>query len=209
MAAAPRFFAIIPAAGESRRMGQPKLLLPVRGKPLVAHTIEAWLAAGLKPFVIVRQGDAELADVCRACGAAVIQPQVDPPEMKASVLMALEHVANHVDPQAHDAWLLAPADMPELSVEIIRALLSQHEAQVQNSNSGTILVPTLAGKRGHPVLFPWLLANEVATLAADEGINALLERYPFEEISCNHLPHDNPFADVDTPTDYERYRHSQ
>jgi molybdenum cofactor cytidylyltransferase len=45
-----RAFAIIPAAGESRRMGEPKLLLPVNGRPLIAHTISAWLSAGLTPL---------------------------------------------------------------------------------------------------------------------------------------------------------------
>lgn len=46
-----RAFAIVPAAGESRRMGGPaKLLLPLQGVPLIAHTLIAWQAAGPAPL---------------------------------------------------------------------------------------------------------------------------------------------------------------
>jgi len=196
----PRYFAIIPAAGDSRRMGAPKLLLPVQDKPLIAHTIEAWLAAGLTPYVVVKRSDQLLADACLECGANVIQPAIDPPEMKISVQFALEHIAATDRPQQIDAWLLAPADMPRLSPAIIRKLIAIH------SETAAIVVPTLAGKRGHPVLFPWPLAAEVARLGAEEGINALVARHATREIPCDEFSPADTFADVDTPADYERLR---
>jgi molybdenum cofactor cytidylyltransferase len=203
---APRYFAIIPAAGDSRRMGQPKLLLPVQGKPLIAHTIGAWLSAGLTPHVVVKQNDELLADTCRQYGALVIQPEFDPPEMKISVQVALERIERTEQARPGDACLLAPADMPRLSPAIIRKLIATHSEQVNAQTTPAILVPTLAGKRGHPVLFPWSLASDVAHLERNEGINALVARHATREIPCDELLLAEPFADVDTPADYERFK---
>ncbi len=203
--APPRAFAIIPAAGESRRMGSPKLLLPLQGVPLIAHTIAAWQAAGLTPLVVVRPSDTQLADACRAYGAEVLVPNAPPAEMKVSVQLALRHVRERHQPADDFAWLLAPADMPRLSPAIIGRLLTEHQASVFGKQTTEILVPTCAANRGHPVLFPWSLAEQVDLLAADEGVKALLTRNPVREIACDHLLTNGhaAFADVDTRAEYE------
>ena len=64
--AMPRTFALIPAAGHSTRMGQPKLLLPLAGQPLILHTIAAWQQSRVdRIVVVVRPGDEALAEVVR------------------------------------------------------------------------------------------------------------------------------------------------
>ena len=45
--------AILPAAGGSRRMGKPKLLLPLDGGPLVARLVNALLGGGVGEIVLV------------------------------------------------------------------------------------------------------------------------------------------------------------
>src|ERR1043165_1578126 len=58
----PRCFALVPAAGYSVRMGEPKLLLPVAGRPLIEHTLEAWQRSQVDRIVVViRPGDQALA----------------------------------------------------------------------------------------------------------------------------------------------------
>ena len=47
------FVAIIPAAGLSRRMGEPKLLKLFDGEPLIDHVLKAWLASRVNRVVIV------------------------------------------------------------------------------------------------------------------------------------------------------------
>lgn len=204
----PRAFAIIPAAGESRRMGTPKLLLPLQGSPLIAHVITAWQASGLAPLVVVRPDDQPLIDVCRAYGAEVLIPSFPPPEMKVSVRLALEFLQQRYRPAADFAWLLAPADMPKLSPAIIERLLATHRLQLQQSASPPILVPTCGERRGHPVLFPWPMAAQVAALLPHEGVKALLTRNQVSEVPCADLLAASraAFADVDTPADYECLR---
>ena len=59
----PRSFALIPAAGHSLRMGQPKLLMPVEGRPLILHMLAAWQASKVeRVVVVVRPDDEQLAD---------------------------------------------------------------------------------------------------------------------------------------------------
>ena len=45
--------AIVPAAGKSRRMGQPKMLLPFGGQPLIGRVVRALLEGGAEPVIVV------------------------------------------------------------------------------------------------------------------------------------------------------------
>jgi len=179
-------------------MGAPKLLLPWRGKTIIEQTLLAWRAGGVEvTLVVVRPDDRELIKLVRACGAVAVLPQSPPPDMKSSARLALAHIEEHHAPQSEDCWLLAPADMPDLSPQIIRRLLNQY-------NQREILVPTLANRRGHPVLFPWKFAADVRQLGADEGVNAIVARRGSLEIACDDIQQgsSDPFADIDTPDDY-------
>jgi molybdenum cofactor cytidylyltransferase len=199
----PRFFAIIPAAGRSTRMGAPKLLLPVGNERLIERTLAAWKSGGVDWIVVVvRPDDAPLATLCRSCGAEVVIPLIPPPEMKASVQHGLQHITTAFNPGEEDAWLLAPADMPGLSPLIIQALRSAHDPR-----NPAILVPTIGGRRGHPVLFPWPLVHCVRSLGSDEGINALCQSQSCREVPCDSCEPAGPaaFADLDTPQDYDEF----
>ncbi len=196
-------FAIVPAAGNSVRMGEPKLLMPIAGKPLIQHTLAAWKEAGLvRTIVVVRPDDAPLAQLLRDEDVDVVVPPAAPPDMKASIQFGIEHVAARYQPRPSDAWLVAPADMPGLSPAIVRELL-----RVAGERPERILIPTLAGKRGHPVLLPWLLAAQVAILEPDEGLNALIERNNPLLVECDaFVDRSEPaFADIDTPGDWARF----
>src|SRR5437879_6338314 len=97
-----RYFAIVPAAGISSRMGEPKLLWSVDGKPLIARTLGAWERSRLdRMIVVVRPGDEVLIRVFgdlhkskvegRKSKVEVLIPVVPPADMKASVQGALRH----------------------------------------------------------------------------------------------------------------------
>jgi len=88
-----QIIAVIPARGGSKRVPR-KNLLPLRGKPLVAHTIEQAKGSRLVDRVIVSTDDEEIAAVALQYGAEVIKR---PPELSgdtASSETALLHVVN-------------------------------------------------------------------------------------------------------------------
>lgn len=195
----PQVFAIVPAAGRSRRMGSPKLLLPWGEATVIEQVLAAWQSAGVaRRVVVTHRDDIQLAQLARAAGAEVVTPAVPPPDMKASVRAAIGYLAQQYQPAADDLWLLAPADMPRLSPGVIQGLLA---AAPQNPHA--ILVPTYDGRRGHPVLFRWSMSSDIDALAENEGVNELLNRYPVIEIP---VPDDAILADLDTPDDYRNAR---
>ncbi len=191
-----RSFAIIPAAGHSRRMGQPKLLMPWGDSTVIGQVLASWQSSRITEIVVViRPDDDRLADQCRGL-ADVVRPAAPPPDMKASVLLGIEHLRQTAQPNAEDVWLLAPADLPHISPNVINQLLEEYDPGFPR-----ITAPAYAGRRGHPVLFPWALAEEVAGLGAQEGVNALLQRHAIELIDCQDA---TILEDVDTPEDYAR-----
>ncbi len=215
-------YAIVPAAGRSKRMGSPKLLLPWGHATIIEQVLAAWRSSRVdRILVVVHPDDRELAERCRGDRVTVVIPTVPPPEMKDSVAAALRHIESECLPSSDDCWLLAPADMPNLSSATIDRLLTQHARRschserseesppppeilrcAQNDTSeAPILVPVHGGRRGHPVLFPWPLAAEVFALSATQGVNQLRRRHAVLEVSCGA---DELGDDVDTVEDYRR-----
>lgn len=192
-------FAIIPAAGVSARMGQPKLLLPLDGTTLIERTIRAWQSAGVDHvFVVLRADDIALLKIVVSSGATAVIADPAPADMKASVLEGLDYIAMHHRPRTNDVWLTAPADLPSLSAEVVRRLLAAHDPR-----SPKVLVAAHQDRAGHPVLFPWPWATELGGLANDEGLNRLVERASATLVECG------PAAigpDLDTPDDYQQWQ---
>ena len=195
----PRHFAIVPAAGRSRRMGRPKLLLPWGRTTVIESILAVWQVSPVDcTVVVVRPDDQALAEVCRSAGAEVVVPDATPAEMKDSVILALEHLERRFQPSGHDAWLLMPADVPQVSPAVISQLTQRTE-----DHQSAILVPTFNGQRGHPVLFPWPMSREVYRLGRDQGINVLLGCHPVEELPVSTV---GILQDIDTPEDFEQLR---
>ena len=169
---------------------------------MIEKTLAAWKESSVdKIVVVVRPDDGALGDLCRACGAEVVVPQKAPAEMRDSVQCGLRHIEARFSPTADDAWLLAPADMPKLSPRVIDAAIAAHDPA-----RPALLVPTLDGQRGHPVLFPWRMAHEVFSLGQGEGLDVLRKRHECREIPCDKVEPEGKavFSDIDTPEDYER-----
>ena len=202
-----RTYAVIPAAGRASRMGRPKLLLPWGEKTVMEHVLSTWRASRIdRVIVVVHPLDRSLAELCTAGGAVVVQPSRLPADMKASVLLGLQAVEG-LAPRDVDALLVAPADMPGLTPQVIDAVIGAYAASLTRDRKPDqqprIFCPRHQTRRGHPMLLPWRLADKIRELAADEGLNALLDRHEIEFVDAG----ENAIADdFDTPEDYERLR---
>ena len=178
-------------------MGRPKLLLAWRGKPIIEHTIEAWQRGGADHVVVVvRANDTALAELATNLGVDVALADPPPADMKASVRWGLAFVEQRYRPSIDDVWLTAPADLPSLDPSAIQKLLAAH-----NRQTPAVLVASHHEQRGHPVLFPWRYASEVAHLKENEGLRQLIDGASARLIECGKGA---VSADLDTPDDYAR-----
>jgi molybdenum cofactor cytidylyltransferase len=198
-------FALIPAAGRSRRMGTPKLLLDVGGQTVVARLLAALATAGVSSRVVVHPDDVEIRAEVERLGGIAFVPELPPPDMRTSAAFGLAALKMRFEsggaaPPLDAPWLLVPADHPVLSADVITALL-----QATRANPGRIVIPTFRGRSGHPTVFAWKHALEVDEIPDDAGFNWLVRQHAAEVI---HVPVENEgvVLDLDTPEDYERLK---
>ena len=195
----PKLFAVIPAAGHSRRMGRPKLLLPLGSKTVIARLLDVIQRREVtETFVVVRQDDEELQREVESAGATVIQPPIDPPDMRDSVEFALQEIGRKHVPAPTDGWLLVPADHPLLDTSVMDSLIARW-----NQDNCEILVPCFQQKRGHPTFFRWMYADAVFQIPRDRGLN-WLTRSNASKVVEFEVETPTVTIDLDSPDDYEQ-----
>jgi molybdenum cofactor cytidylyltransferase len=191
--------AVVPAAGASTRMGRPKLTLPVGGRPVIERVVTALRDGGADPVVVVTgPHDPAVAPLARAAGADVCELPAATRDMRATVEHGLRWLEERYHPRPDDGWLLCPADYPLLDTVVVRQICDAYRRQ-----AASILVPTHAGRRGHPVLFTWQHVRAILELRAGCGIDNYL-RVRAGEVREVSVSGTGGFDDVDTPADYVR-----
>ena len=196
-----RLVVIVPAAGHSRRMGQPKLLLPLGDRPVIAWLVEAFdHPSVLDVLVVVRPDDTVLAEAAAAAGAVVVRAPEPPPDMKASVGWGIDEMRKRGGAGEIDGWMLVPADHPVLDADLVGRV-----AEAWSVNRPPVLVPTHDGRRGHPTVFGVELASEVASIPDDSGLNWLVAQCG-EAVEEVELDRPEVLLDLDTPEQYEALR---
>ena len=195
-----RTFGLIPAAGKSRRMGRPKLLLPLGETTVLEQVLAAVRSARVADVLVVVAPDADaLANLAATSGAHVLRLGEDTPDMRATCQHGLAWIDEYLHPAPEDAWLLLPADHPTVQPEVVRALL----AAAQENADKTIIVPTHQGRRGHPTLLRWSHAAGIRALAPEQGLNAFIRARTGETLELA-WPSDEILRDLDTPEEYQR-----
>ena len=191
--------AVLPATGRSRRMGQQKLLMEIGGQSVISRLITALSDPRISSIsVSVRSDDRELQAEVERLGARVVIPQHDPEEMKVSVVAILDSLRGEVTQPASAGWMLVPSDHPFIDPDTRQRVIEAWESSLDS-----IIVPSHQGKRGHPTIFPWSLAESLDLIPEDRGLNWFLQesRTPIKEVECEHP---SVLWDIDTPEDFQR-----
>jgi molybdenum cofactor cytidylyltransferase len=195
-----RTFALIPAAGKSTRMGQPKLALPLGGRTVLERVVGMLKEAGIQEILVVLgpQG-ADLAPLAKASGAQVAVLAQETAHMRETIEHGLDELQARYQPGNDDFWLLVPADSPTVSAEVVRALL--HAAS--QDPKASVFVPCYRDQRGHPALVRWRYAAGLRLFPKDQGLNAYLRRLAAQ---THEVAVSDPeiLRDLNTPEDYER-----
>ena len=192
-----RAVAVVTAAGSAERFGGKKLLAPVDGEPLLDHTIRSLLDGGVTEVIVVVSADArrELARDVGAMNDARVRvlENADPTRgMFSSIQIG---VAGAVG----DALLVLPGDMPYVRAETVRALIAKYQERP------AIISPRYRGKRGHPVVMPLALRDEIAETAPTANLHEVIKRHHDERVDLE-VDDAGVNRDVDTPADLERQK---
>ncbi len=196
----PRVFAVIPAAGHSRRMGRPKQLVEVAGRPLLLTTIQPLLATDVAGLVVVtRPAIADQARPALPAGIVLAYNDDEHSDMIASVRIGLRTWEARAALTPEDGILICPADQPGISTAEFTGCISAFRAAPDR-----IVIAARAEKRGHPLIFPAALADYVHSAACNGGLHALPRAFP-QRVHLVACRSPGVTEDVDTPADLRRW----
>lgn len=186
--------AVILAAGESQRMGKPKMLLPFRKSTILENVIAAAV-----------QSNADRVLVVLGSHRQMIESKIKnfPVELtynrqyKKGMLSSIQQGFRSLPPDTRAALILL-GDQPSVSATLMNDLIALY------SNSGFgIILPVQGGRRGHPILVDMKYCDEVYRLDPEIGLRELIHRHP-EDIMEMKTSNPDIFQDIDDPQDYRR-----
>lgn len=184
---------LVLAAGESRRMGCPKLLLPWHGDTILGCTLANAIAGGINPLTVVCGAHAaQVAAQAKTKGLPCLFNEGYAQGQSASLICGLKAA-----PPGYGLMFIL-GDMPAVSPQSYKSL-----AVAYAKSDALIVAPINAeGRRGNPTVWAPQLFPEIARLFGDSGARGLLDKYR-EETLFLPLTEQGLYIDIDTPEDYE------
>lgn len=187
-----RVSGVVLAAGESRRMGQLKALLPFGSRTVIEQVLQPFLNAELS----------EVAVVLGHCGdeiAAVLEPlpvrRLYNADYRLGMTSSVQVALRSLEP-VPDAYLLALVDQPQIGLPVIQQLLAAYA----RTRKG-LVIPVWQGKRGHPLLLAAAYRPAVLALTPDQGLNVVTRGYPYDTLELP-IGNDDILRDMDYQEDY-------
>jgi molybdenum cofactor cytidylyltransferase len=184
--------AILLAAGESNRMGQPKQLLPFGQSTILEQAIDNLLNSAVSETIVVLGHRAE--EVIKTIAAKPVKIAINSnylQGMSTSIITGL----NLIDSRAR-AVVIALGDQPLVDSQTINSLI---EAFVAHKKG--VAIPVYQGRRGHPVIFSIKYKGELLKLKGDIGGREIIDRHPDDVlevvVNCEGV-----VIDIDTMDDY-------
>jgi molybdenum cofactor cytidylyltransferase len=155
--------AIVPAAGKAERFGGDKLVVDIKGEPLLNWTLWSLLDGGVGKVVVVTAPAADFSSVKLTTDprvSLVVNP--DPSRgMLSSIQTGLSIVSG-------DPLLILPADMPFINSSTVTAIAT---ACIRRQR---VIVPVHGEQRGHPIAVPAFLRQQILSASPEATLKDAL-----------------------------------
>ena len=187
------------AAGESRRMGAPKLCLPWGQTTVLGHLVAQWRIAGADHLLVVhpQAPDAPVVqELNRLNLSADERVSTTAPErgMMGSVVTAAG-IASRNTSLSH--LIISLGDQPHLRPETLQGII-----EACHTSPGHLVRVICNGKPGHPLALPAPLLPELSQTSVTTLRDFLgLQKCPVTDLTCMDS---GVLLDMDTPDDYAR-----
>ncbi len=187
--------AVVLAAGASTRMGRPKLVLEIAGRPVIRHVIDHLRRSRCDRIVVVVGDEAGgVAHDARGPGVQIVVNERHREGMGTSIAAGVAAL-----PQDAEAAVIVLGDQPRVTPAAINALIDAHRT------TGKPLIASRYGEvTGAPTLIGRAMFDEARRLSGDVGGRWLMDRHP-EMVGEVPLPPDLA-VDLDTPEEFARVR---
>ncbi len=187
-------WAMILAAGESKRMGKPKLLLPYGEKTIIETIVETVVSSKVENTLVILGSDREKIEKKIKNYPVKI---VYNPDFRSGMLSSVQCGFKAL-PEETRAVLVVLGDQPKISTTIINKLIDAY----RSSGKGIVL-PAYKSERGHPVLIDVKYGEEVENLSPEIGLRGTVYNHP-EDILEVDVETPSIFQDIDDESDYKR-----
>lgn len=185
--------AIVPAAGAAERFGGAKLLVDIGGQPLLERTVRSLRDGGVARVVVILGPG---ADQLRKGVPALDERWVSVVTNRKPERGMLSSIQTGVREADGDPILVLPGDMPYVEPATVSALLREQKER------GGIVSPRFDGKRGHPVVIPGRLKDEILGAAEGATLHDVLRAHASERADLDVYDR-GVIRDVDQPADLE------
>jgi molybdenum cofactor cytidylyltransferase len=164
--------AAILAAGESKRMGQPKALVPFQGFTFVEHLLAATRHARVGVTrVVLGAGAEEIRAQMKIDPAWIVVNAAWPKGQLSSIHAAIRSLPAG----GSEGILVCPVDHPLVSARLVADLVAAFD-----SSGKMIVLPKFGGRRGHPVIFHAALYAELLAAPAEVGARQVVWNHAAE-----------------------------
>lgn len=184
--------ALILAAGQSKRMGQPKMPLPWGNMTVLEHVISTFKDAGIEDILVITGGAREQVEALVGDSAhTLFNPAYAEGEMLSSIQCGLAALKSRTQ-----ATLIGLGDQPQVRESSVKLVMEEYL-----KSGASLIVPSFQMRRGHP----WLAArehwDEILHMSSPESPRDFLNRHA-NDIRYVLLDDPGVLKDLDTPEDY-------
>ena len=179
--------AVVLASGFSRRMGENKLVLPFKGKPLIYWILNSIKEVNFKEVDVIYR-DEKVKDIANSFGFNAIYNLNSSLGQSQSIKIALKNYNG-------EGIMFFTGDQPLLRPNTIKIIIEEFKV------SKKIVIPLYEGERGMPTIFPSMFFNELRNLEGDMGGRQIIRNHP-EEVSFIKVVDKWEGFDVDSPQEY-------
>lgn len=185
---------LILAAGSSRRMNQPKQLLPFKNDVLLTHVIKQALAVSKENvFVILGANSNLISQEIKSFSVNILCNKQWKKGIGGSIAYGVSEIKKL---KKHHRVVVLLADQPSISTKYIQSLLIDH---VNHQNK--ITVTACRNYTGVPAVFEQDFFQELILLSNDDGAKPILKKH---KLQVSKFVTDKEILDIDTPEEYDK-----
>ena len=187
-------WAIILAAGESKRMGVPKMLLPFDGSTMIEKVISNVSESKVSKIIVVL-GSGKEALIEKIGKLSVMYCNND--NYKDGMLSSVKCGFDNL-PSDFKAVLVFQGDQPLITPDVINSVIDTYI-----SSGKGLVIPVYKGKRGHPLLIDVKYRHELEKITPDEGLHSLQSKFK-DDVQDVSTDEPGILRDFDTFEEYNK-----